>query len=75
MFSTEKLTEVQRKMYAAEKLENFRWISKLLAARSSYKLTAKELGAPELHNEIAEVGVYVISLHRPTCSTSRRAIL
>lgn len=33
------LTEAQRKIYATEKSENFRWILKLVATYSNHKLT------------------------------------
>ncbi len=50
------LTEEQRKMYAAEKLNNFRWISKLVATYSDYTLTSVDLVPEALHQELAELG-------------------
>ncbi|CAA7264420.1 unnamed protein product [Cyclocybe aegerita] len=50
------LTEEQRRMYASEKLENFRWISKLVATYSSYILTDSNLASDNLYQELAELG-------------------
>ena len=50
------LTEEQRRMYAAEKLDNFRWISKIVATYSSYTLTDADLASESLHQELAEIG-------------------
>ena len=50
------LTEPQRQMYAAEKLENFRWISKLLATYSDHILSSIDLAPDELYKELAELG-------------------
>lgn len=50
------LTELQRQMYAAEKLENFRWISKLLATYSDHILTSTDLVSDELYKELSELG-------------------
>jgi len=43
-------------MYAAEKLENFRWISKIVATYSPYTLTDSDLAPVSLHGELAEIG-------------------
>ncbi|KAK0452444.1 alpha/beta-hydrolase [Armillaria borealis] len=53
------LTEAQRLMYASEKLMNFRWISKVVASYSSYRLSEKDLVPPSLQLELAEIGQYV----------------
>jgi len=50
------LTEAQRRMYASEKLENFRWIAKLVATYSSYTLTASDLAPPDVERELTELG-------------------
>ncbi|KAJ3512710.1 hypothetical protein NLJ89_g3362 [Agrocybe chaxingu] len=50
------LTEEQRRMYASEKLENFRWISKLVATYSPYILTDSNLASDNLYQELAELG-------------------
>jgi len=52
------LTEEQRKMYAAEKLNNFRWISKLVATYSNYTLTSVDLVPEALYQELAELGEF-----------------
>ena len=43
-------------MYATEKLENFRWISKLMATYSNYTLTSIDLVPNALYQELAELG-------------------
>jgi hypothetical protein len=58
------LTEEQRRMYAAEKLDNFRWISKIVATYSPYTLTDADLAPDSLHQELAEIGKSPIS---PPC--------
>jgi hypothetical protein len=50
-------------MYAAEKFENFRWISKLVATYSDYTLTAIDLAADELSKELAELGEFKLIIH------------
>lgn len=55
------LTEQQRQMYAAEKLENFRWISKLVATYSSYTLTRADLVDDEICKEVAELGEFTFT--------------
>lgn len=57
----EQLTEAQRKMYAAEKLENFRWISKLVATYSNHELTEGDVVAEELILWLREIGELHIS--------------
>jgi len=61
MASTPPLTEEQRQMYATEKLDNFRWISKLVATYSPYTLTDADLAPDSLHQELAEIGRFPIS--------------
>lgn len=56
MSQKHKLSEAQKKMYASEKTMNFRWISKLVASRSSHILTAKDLASLDLYVELAEIG-------------------
>ncbi|KAG6915511.1 hypothetical protein DXG01_011136 [Tephrocybe rancida] len=45
-----------RRMYASEKLNNFRWIFKILGTRSSYLLTDADRAAPDLVVRLAELG-------------------
>ncbi|KAF5310571.1 hypothetical protein D9619_008193 [Psilocybe cf. subviscida] len=52
------LTEEQLRMYAAEKEENFRWISKIVATYSPYTLTDVDLISSELYQELAEIGQF-----------------
>lgn len=54
------LTEEQLRMYAAEKEENFRWISKIVATYSPYTLTAADLVSSELYQELAEIGAHIL---------------
>ncbi|KDR80354.1 hypothetical protein GALMADRAFT_223234 [Galerina marginata CBS 339.88] len=60
MFSSKSyvLTEEQRRMYASEKLENFRWISKLVATYSQHTLTDSDLASENLYQELAELGQF-----------------
>jgi len=48
-------------MYATEKLENFRWISKIVATYSPYTLTGADLAPGALHQDLAEIGKFPIS--------------
>lgn len=48
-------------MYAAEKEENFRWISKIVATYSPYTLTDVDLISSELYQELAEIGAHILS--------------
>ncbi|EAU89653.2 hypothetical protein CC1G_02542 [Coprinopsis cinerea okayama7 len=52
------LTEEQRRMYAAERLDNFRWISKLLAAHSPQVLNDTHLVQTHIKEEIEEIGQF-----------------
>lgn len=52
----EQLTNEQKLMYASEKMENFRWISRLVASYSPRTLTAADLVSPDLEDEMAEIG-------------------
>ena len=52
----DKLTEEQRRMYAAEKLDNFRWISKIVASYSSYTLTAADRVPVSTYQALADLG-------------------
>lgn len=54
------LTEAQRRMYASEKLVNFRWISKILATYSPHTLTASDLASLELYTTLAELGKWIL---------------
>lgn len=60
MFSTRNyaLTEEQRRMYASEKLFNFRWISKIVATYSPYILTDADLVPENIYQELAELGAH-----------------
>jgi len=67
------LTNEQRQMYAAEKLENFRWISKLVASYSPYVLSKADFAPGGVTEEIAELGKLpwhcglLLNLRRPVC--------
>ena len=58
----DKLTEEQRRMYAAEKLDNFRWISKIVASYSSYTLTAADRAPVSLYHTLSDIGKHIIIL-------------
>lgn len=51
------LTEDQRRMYAAERGDNFRWVAQLLAACSPVTLTDTHLVHPEVRSEIEDIGI------------------
>ena len=55
----ESLTAAQKHMYASEKLENFRAISRLCATRSSYTLTTRDLAPPELLAHLVDLLEFV----------------
>lgn len=50
------LTEAQQRMYTAERLENFRWIAKLVAAYSTYELKEEDVVAADLVLWLREIG-------------------
>ncbi|KAF8887542.1 Alpha/Beta hydrolase protein [Infundibulicybe gibba] len=52
------LTESQRRMYASEKFENFRWISKICASYSTRHLVEADVAADDITNELSELGCY-----------------
>lgn len=54
----EELTPAQKQMYASEKLNNFRLISRLCATRSSYTLTTKDLAPADLCVVLTELGEF-----------------
>lgn len=56
------LTEEQRRIYAAEENENFRWISKIVASYSSYTLTAADRAPVSLYHTISDIGEHIVSL-------------
>lgn len=56
------LTEDQRRMYASEKLVNFRWISKVFATHSTYVLSDEDLAPATLNAELGELGAFPIPL-------------
>ncbi|KAJ8507689.1 hypothetical protein ONZ45_g9973 [Pleurotus djamor] len=56
--SDDTLTPTQRQMYSAEKMMNFRHISKILATHSSYILSEDDLASPDLHAELSGLGQF-----------------
>lgn len=56
------LSEVQRRLYASETTDNFRWIARFVK-QSSHTLTSAELASPELHSEIDELGQFAEVAH------------
>jgi len=50
------LTETHQQLYASEKLENFRWVSKLVATYSKYKVSEEDLVCEDLCQWLREVG-------------------
>lgn len=54
----EELTAEQKRLYASEKLMNFRTIAKLCATRSRRTLTADDLAPAELKMELSDIGQF-----------------
>ncbi|KAF8652408.1 hypothetical protein AX16_004436 [Volvariella volvacea WC 439] len=54
-----RLTKEHKELYAQEHLENFRWISRLVATRSSYVLTTSDLVPQDIVEELSEIGQFV----------------
>lgn len=50
------LTAEQKRMYDSEKLDNFRWISRLLADSSPVPLKTDDVVETDLTLELAELG-------------------
>ena len=57
----QELTDEQRRLYAAEKLQNFRWIYKILAKRSKHILTAADEVSKGISVELDELGAHISS--------------
>jgi hypothetical protein len=55
----------QRRIYTLEKLDNFRWISKLLARTSPYTLSSTDLADPALQDELTDIGQYAVLVYSP----------
>ena len=52
------LSESQRRMYALETSENFRWVSNMLATPSQRHLTSKDLAPLDLQTQLSDFGQY-----------------
>jgi hypothetical protein len=52
------LTESQRRLYALEKTENFRWVSTMLAKASDRHLTSQDLAPLDLQTQLSDIGQY-----------------
>ncbi|KAF6764099.1 Alpha/Beta hydrolase protein [Ephemerocybe angulata] len=52
------LTEEDREMYAAERLDNFRWIAKVLASYSDVHLTEADRVPSQVCEDISEIGQF-----------------
>ena len=50
------LTKEEREMYKAEQLDNFRWISRIVASYSPVSLKASDRVPPELCKEMSDIG-------------------
>lgn len=58
MHPNQTLTAEQKRMYGLEKLDNFRWVSRLLADCSPRPLTMDDLVPMELELELSELGQF-----------------
>ena len=77
--SGSKLTDSERTMYASERLDNFRWLSKVAGRYSECPpLTEKDLVEEEVAKEVGEIGecgpanyilqaLIVYLYYRPVC--------
>jgi len=52
------LTDEQRQIYAAERLDNFRWIFQLLASSSPRTLTSADLVPENIREELDDIGQF-----------------
>lgn len=57
------LPEAQRRMYASERTENFRFLAKKFAVRSSRTLTSDDLASDDLQRELAAIGQFAEIAH------------
>lgn len=54
--SQHELSEEQKRMYAAEKLDNFRYLSRTLATRSPYVLTRADAVSSDIVEGLSLIG-------------------
>ncbi|KAG8922085.1 hypothetical protein FRC02_012153 [Tulasnella sp. 418] len=57
------LSDEQKRMYRSEKEENFRWILKIAATRSPYRLSEKDLASIDLQNRLSDIGQFTELAH------------
>lgn len=57
------LTAEERQMYKSERLDNFRWISRIVASPSNVQLKGTDRVPPELCEELSNIG------QSPSCHT------
>lgn len=57
------MNAVQKRAYASEAEENFRWIAFLLATRSNHILTSSHLADDTIHSRISDMGEYAEMAH------------
>ncbi len=57
------LSESQRRLYALEKSENFRWVSKIFSKPSQYILTTVDLASVDLQLDLSEIGQFAELSH------------
>jgi hypothetical protein len=57
------LSDEQAGVYASEKMENFRWASRIFGTHSSHTLTSTDLAPIELQEELAEIGQFAELAH------------
>lgn len=57
------LSDEQAGVYASEKMENFRWASRIFGKHSSHTLTSSDLAPIELQEELAEIGQFAELAH------------
>lgn len=48
--------DADKLMYASEREENFRWISRLVASQSTYTISDKDRASKAIETELEELG-------------------
>jgi len=57
------LSESQRRLYALEKSENFRFVAKIFSTPSTHILTSADLASFDLQHELSEIGQFAELSH------------
>ena len=55
--SSSKMTDEERAMYSSERLDNFRWLSKVVGRTSDVPLSKQDLVSPDVSSMISDIGL------------------